>query len=83
VIRIGDGKDVTLSSSVAAAEKYLRGSVNTEVKVITNAPAYELPSTGGTGDILYAAGGLLLIFSSGLLLLYNYIKRRRGDFTSS
>lgn len=74
---------LAVSASSATAEKYLRGSVNTEVKVITNAPAYELPSTGGTGTILHTAGGLLLTISSALLLLYNHIKRRRRDFTSS
>ena len=76
-------KPLAVSASSATAEKYLRGSVNTEVKVITNAPAYELPSTGGTGTILHTAGGLLLTISSALLLLYNHIKRRRRDFTSS
>ena len=54
-----------------------------EVKVITNTPAYELHSTGGTGTILYTAGGLLLAISSALLLLYNHIKRRKEDLDST
>jgi LPXTG-motif cell wall-anchored protein len=47
-------------------------------KVITNAPAYELPSTGGTGTIMHTAGGLLLTISSALLLLYNHSSAEGG-----
>lgn len=74
---------LAVSTSSATAEKYLRGSVSTEVKVITNTPAYELPSTGGPGAALYAAGGLLLTLSAGLLLLYKHFKRRKEDLSSS
>lgn len=74
---------LAVSASSAAAEKYLRGSINTEVKVITNTPAYALPSTGGPGAALYAAGGLLLTLSAGLLLLYKHFKRRKEDLSSS
>ena len=80
-----DEKQIDLKADMpasASAEKYLRGSVNTEVKVITNAPAYELPSMGGTGTILHTAGGLLLAISSALLLMYNHIKRKKEDLDS-
>lgn len=69
-------KDLAVSTSSATAEKYLRGSVNTEVKVITNAPAYELPKMGGIGTSLYTIGGLLLIAVS---LLYGYKLRRKRE----
>ena len=81
-----DEKQINLKADMPAsaiAEKYLRGTTVVEVKVITNTPAYELPSTGGTGTILYTAGGLLLAISSALLLLYNHIKRRKEDLDST
>lgn len=80
-----DEKPIDLKADMpasASAEKYLRGSVNTEVKVITNAPTYELPETGGSGTTPYAMGGLLLLVGSGSLLLYNHIKRRKEDLDS-
>ena len=43
---------------------------------------FELPQTGGTGRMLYAAGGLLLT-AAGALLLYHQARRRRGDKPSS
>lgn len=84
IVNTNDGnKALPVSGSAATAEKYLRSTVNTEVKVITNTPAYELPSTGGPGTFPYAAGGLLLIISAALLLLYNKIKRRKEERISS
>ena len=47
-----------------------------------NKPCYELPNTGGTGTIPYAAGGILLISASGFLL-YIHIKRRKEGIASS
>lgn len=76
-------KELEVSYQNAAAEKYLRGTINTDVFVITNAPGYELPETGGTGTHLYSMGGFLLLFSAGLLLLYNKSKRRKEDTASS
>lgn len=47
---------------------------------ITNAPAVELPSTGGPGEMLYTLGGCLLIAASGAALMYTrHGKRRKGD----
>nr|WP_298513930.1 LPXTG cell wall anchor domain-containing protein [uncultured Marvinbryantia sp.] len=42
---------------------------------------YELPDTGGSGTIPYTVGGMLVI-SAGLLLLYIYKKRRRGEVSA-
>ena len=47
-----------------------------------NGFGFELPQTGGTGRMLYAAGGLLLT-AAGALLLYHQARRRRGDKPSS
>ena len=47
-----------------------------------NGFGFELPQTGGTGSMLYAAGGLLLT-AAGALLLYHQARRRRGDRPSS
>lgn len=76
-IKNTDGdKPLEISSSNATGEIYLRESVNTEVKVITNAPAYELPKAGGMGTRLFTLGGLLLI---SVPLLYGYrLRRKRG-----
>ena len=49
---------------------------------IVNNIYYELPNTGGTGTIPYAAGGVLLISASGFLL-YIHIKRRKEGIASS
>ncbi|MBR4308651.1 MAG: Cna B-type domain-containing protein [Oscillospiraceae bacterium] len=47
---------------------------------ITNAPATELPATGGSGLLLYTMGGTLLLFAAGVILMYNRKnKRRKGD----
>lgn len=45
---------------------------------IKNLPNIELPDTGGSGTILYTAGGLLLIMAAVILLYVQYTKRRRG-----
>lgn len=76
IVKADNDGTIAVSSSQATAEKYVRGSVNTEVKVITNAPAYELPKTGGIGTFLYTIGGLLLIAVS---LLYGYKLRRKRE----
>ena len=52
---------------------------NTPVEV----PEYELPETGGIGQIPYTAGGLLLMTAAGLTLLYNHKKRGKEDPASS
>ena len=48
--------------------------------VIKNESSYELPETGGPGTTLYTMGGLLLMLTAGLLLMYNQKKRRRGAY---
>lgn len=47
---------------------------------VTNSSGYVLPETGGSGTILYTMGGLLLMLSAGLLLLYKPIIRRKEDY---
>ena len=49
---------------------------------VPNSSGYELPATGGPGNILYTIGGLLLIVA-GMLLLYKKNKCRKEDFASS
>lgn len=55
----------------------------TNKKAETSGGSYVLPETGGTGTTLYTIGGLLLLAGAGFLLLHNYRKRRKEDFTSS
>ena len=60
---------VTLTTSQAAQE-------GQQAKVtITNMPAYELPSTGGHGTILFTIGGLLLM--AGTVLCWLMVRRRQ------
>lgn len=49
---------------------------------IVNNTYYELPDTGGAGTTLYTVGGLL-ITTAAVFLLYNHVKRRKGDEESS
>lgn len=83
IVKDDDGKTVELTASSANTEKYHYTTVNTEIKVITNTPAYILPETGGTGTSMYITGGLLFMIISGILLLYNHIRRRKEGSASS
>lgn len=47
---------------------------------IYNTVTYVLPETGGTGTVLYTAGGLLLMLTSAVFLLITHGKRRRGSY---
>lgn len=47
---------------------------------IYNTVTYTLPETGGSGTVLYTAGGLLLMLASAVLLLNTHSKRRRGSY---
>ena len=49
---------------------------------ITNTTSYELPQTGGPGQLPYTMGGVLLT-AAGILLLYIHAQRRKGDRSSS
>ena len=44
---------------------------------------YELPNTGGAGIYPYTIGGMLLITSAAILLLYSHTRRRKEDAVSS
>ena len=50
---------------------------------IVNNVYYELPQTGGIGTTPYTIGGLVLIASSALLLLYRQTRRGKDDYRSS
>lgn len=51
---------------------------------ITNTPlGPELPQTGGNGSVAYIIGGVLLMVSAGMLLLYRKYQRRKEDLASS
>lgn len=48
--------------------------------IVTNAPAVQLPSTGGSGTTIYTMGGCFLVAAAGIALMYIYpSKRRKGD----
>ncbi len=53
---------------------------NTAGVQITNSMLYLLPDTGGTGKLIFAALGLILVVSSGILLAYQYRVKRKEDF---
>jgi len=67
--------------TLLAEEKWVQTKADT-VAVITvlNRADYKLPKTGGTGTILYTMGGLLLMASAGMLLMYSQRKRRKGEY---
>ena len=75
LIRVNELKDgskdnsVELTSSNASAEKYISGTRSVEVKLIQNAPGYELPQTGGPGTKWFTWGGILLMLGA---LMYGY-----------
>lgn len=70
--------DVTNSSENSAPPAYSQTITNTEQPT-----GYELPNTGGAGTQLYTMGGLLLITSAAILLLYCHTRRRKEDSPSS
>ena len=76
IVKVGDGKTVELSASSVSSEKYLRGTSVLQVKVITNAVAYELPKTGGPGITQFTLSGLCLVAGT---LVYIYSARRRRE----
>ena len=55
---------------------------NSNLQIVNNA-YYELPQTGGIGTTAYTIGGLVLIASSALLLLYRQTRRGKDDYRSS
>ena len=69
-------------NAVAVTVKDAGGNTVAWDDQFVNGFGFELPQTGGTGRMLYAAGGLLLT-AAGALLLYHQARRRRGDKPSS
>lgn len=74
-------------TTVNGNEGYITsGTIETgevDIADFVNTPYYELPSTGGPGTTIYILGGALLTATAGLLLLYQYKKRRKEDTASS
>ena len=70
--------DVTNSSENNAPPAYSQTITNKEQPT-----GYELPNTGGAGIYPYTIGGMLLITSAAILLLYSHTKRRKEDSPSS
>lgn len=60
-------------------ELTLSGGPEVEIPIY-NTVTYVLPETGGTGTVLYTAGGLLLMLTSAVFLLITHGKRRRGSY---
>lgn len=60
-------------------ELTLSGGPEVEIPIY-NTATYVLPETGGTGTVLYTAGGLLLMLTSAVFLLITHGKRRRGSY---
>ncbi|NLD88293.1 MAG: Cna B-type domain-containing protein, partial [Clostridiales bacterium] len=50
---------------------------------VYNSVSYALPETGGSGTTLYTIGGIMLMMSAAVLLLYIHRKRGKEAFTSS
>lgn len=73
--------------TLVSGEGFTGSSSDYSTVIITNTKDvsydYELPETGGTGTIPYTMGGLLLMFSTGTLLLYIQKRRGKEDSTSS
>ena len=59
-------------------ELTLSGGPEVEIPIY-NTATYVLPETGGTGTVLYTAGGLLMLITSAIFLLITHSKRRRGS----
>lgn len=75
IVSIKNGKNsVECSDMGIKAETYQSGMIDTDVKVITNAPSFVLPETGGSGTNWYTCSGLLLM---AIALMYGYISRRK------
>ena len=73
--------------TLVSGEGFTGTTTDSTTVVITNTrdknAEYELPETGGPGTIWYVLGGMLLIVSAGILLVYNHSKRRKEDSASS
>ena len=78
-IREVDVNGFTLESTVN------NDGINSGIIKIVNreTEGYEIPETGGIGTNLYTVGGLLLIATAAILLLYKHLLRRREDPSSS
>lgn len=60
---MGGTLTTTASTDVASVD-----TSNSLKMIVYNTPGYELPSTGGSGTILYTTSGLTLIISAAWLM---------------
>ncbi|MBR6826285.1 MAG: CHAP domain-containing protein, partial [Oscillospiraceae bacterium] len=75
----GDLVTFTVDNTPMTGVKVDFDRLKTEPVRVTNAPAVELPSTGGPGTILYTLGGCFLIAAAGISLMYTkQSKGRKG-----
>lgn len=63
----GDGLKVSLTNKWKDGEPY---NLNDDLKFENKLGSYVLPETGGPGTMMFTIGGVLLILTAGLLLLY-------------
>lgn len=79
-----NGKSFSVNYTSGNAVTIPDNGTATVTITVTNRVNYsELPETGGTGTIPYTTGGLLLILSAGILLMYRLKIRRKEDNASS
>lgn len=81
-----EGENGTLTkSSETGTELTVGGSdpIVLSATISDQSWGYELPDTGGAGTQLYTMGGLLLITSAAILLLYSHTRRRKEGSPSS
>ena len=73
--------------TLVSGEATTGSTVYSATFVITNTknavPEYGLPNTGGIGTALFTIGGLFMLTCAGTLLIFNCIKRRKGDSEKS
>ena len=79
-LRFNVDESMAVTTDTDAVSGYTDIAVNNELLHVTviNAPAVELPSTGGNGNTLIYTSGFLLLFADAILHYYIRIKRRQG-----
>lgn len=70
---------VTMEYTVTFSGTYSGSGTAEAPLLVENESGHELPETGGSGSILYTAGGLATMLCAGTLLLYKDKKRRKKD----
>lgn len=78
-----DGSLIKSGAGTVCAKEEKDVAVYYDHTIINLIGGYELPNTGGIGTTPYTIGGLVLIASSALLLLYRKSRRGKDDAQSS